>query len=135
MVYVRKISIYCKKGRNWGPYHAALTDYCVAIKKIKEKSWRQFTNEVNSLSIAAQLQRTPVSGLIGLFGSIRSSEGRCTSNAGESFKVLLKTHFPDSVSNNSGYSMSDNIMVTMTLYRDRIGQVGHQLDACYAFRC
>jgi len=94
---VRKLFNTCKRSRVWEPYHRALTDYSLAIKKAKQDSWRRFAQEVDSLPAAARLQRMLSSSPIGLLGTLRTTSGNFTAGTGDSLKLLLETHFPDCV--------------------------------------
>jgi len=91
---VRKLFNQCKRTCIWEPYHRALTEYSLAIKKAKANSWKKFTLEVNNLSAAARLQRVLSSKPIGLLGSLRVPGGAYTSGASGSLNLLLETHFP-----------------------------------------
>lgn len=91
---VRRVFNYCKASGNWEPHRRALTAYSLAIKKAKLKSWKQFTQEVNSISDAARLQRVLASTPINPIGSLKLPGGGFTCNTKESLKLLLETHFP-----------------------------------------
>ena len=91
---VRRLFNHCKRSGNWEPHRRALTAYSLAIKKAKLESWKQFTQEVNSIADAARLQRVLASTPTNPMGSLKLPGGGFTCNTRESLKLLLETHFP-----------------------------------------
>ena len=78
---------------HWDSYKQQLRDYKLLIKTTKRSSWQKFTSASDNISLQARLNKIIYSETRITLGSIRSGD-TYTRSLDDSFRVLLKEHFP-----------------------------------------
>ena len=98
---VRKLFNKAKKKGEWDNYKKALTNYNKNVRKSKQKSWRKFCEEVNSISEGARLQRILRRDETIMVGTLKDEDGEFASTGKDVMEILAKTHFPGAIDTNS----------------------------------
>ena len=79
------------------------------IRKAKRKAWRDFCSEMKDLSTTAKIAKVMTQGKIKKIGTLIKPDGNYTSTPGETLQVLLDTHFPDKLRNDTNEASGDFI--------------------------
>ncbi|KAJ8948075.1 hypothetical protein NQ318_008426 [Aromia moschata] len=85
-----------KKTGEWEQYNTSLTKYNKEIRKARRNSWRKLSEEVETTSEMARLQKILAKDPINPTGNILKPNGKYTETGRETLETLLQTHLPDS---------------------------------------
>ena len=97
---VRQLFNKCRSDKNphsWALYREAQWNYRKVVRKASKKAWRTFCSSINDLPCSARLYRALSRNPKIKLGFLVAPSGRCTQSEGETLKLLLTTHFPNSV--------------------------------------
>lgn len=98
-----------KRSGEWSEYRAILTAYNKELRKSKRRSWRSFCEGIEQLPTAVRLQKVLSKEHSNGMGHLQKPDGSYTESREETVRVLLQTHFPDSVVVEEGDSESDEV--------------------------
>lgn len=77
-------------------FKEALTEYNKAIRRLKRKSFRKFSEEIEDTPTAARLRKVLSKDHTNGIGTLRKVDGTRTNDQKETLEILMKTHFPGS---------------------------------------
>ncbi|KAL1447090.1 hypothetical protein WDU94_000567 [Cyamophila willieti] len=97
----RKLFNKAKRTGDWDAYYQSLSAYNKEIRTVKRNSWRRYCQEVEHTSEASRLQKIMSKDPINPIGTLKRPDGRYTETGKETMDLLLKTHFPDSITLNN----------------------------------
>lgn len=79
---------------SWPEYHEALTKYGKSIRNVKWVSWKEFCSEINISSDASRVPKIMAIDPNNPIGTLQLPLCGHTKSTGETFDLLLGTHFP-----------------------------------------
>ena len=84
-----------KNPQSWEFYTGAQRRYSKEVRKTSKEAWMTFCSSVNDLLMLARLYRALSRNPKIKLGSLVALLGRCMQSEGETFQLLLTTHFPN----------------------------------------